>query len=251
MLALVCAVAGLAVGVLLNTVVDRVPDRAPLRPLASPCGACGAAPASVLAPSAGRCRGCGAARPLSEQLVPVGTAVLFAAAGMHFGTTLVLVPYLVLFAALVAVTAIDIACFRIPDRIVFPTLALSVPLVVAVSLRYDSPAHIGYALAGAAVYFTLLFVPHLIYPKGMGFGDVKLALVMGLYIGWLGVDYASVVYLVFVALMAGCVLGIGVSLLSRLLRGSGGEFPFGPGLALSTVLVVLFSDDLIRNYLGV
>jgi len=249
-LALVCAIAGLAVGVLLNTVIDRVPERRPLRPLALPCPACGATPSSVLAPLAGRCQSCKAARPLGEQLVPVGTAMLFVAAGMHFGTTWVLVPFLVLFAALVAVTAIDIACFRIPDRIVFPTLVASVPLVVAVSLYYDSPAHVGYALAGAAGYFTLLFVPHLLYPKGMGFGDVKLALVMGLYIGWLGVDYASVVYLVFVALMAGCVAGIGVSVLSRIVRGTGGEFPFGPGLALSTVVVVLFSDDLVRGYLG-
>lgn len=123
MLALVCAVAGLAVGVLLNTVIDRVPERQPLRPLAVACPACGAAPSSVLVPLGGRCASCRAVRPLGEQLVPVGTAVLFVAAAMHFGTTWVLVPYLVLFAALVAVTAIDIACFRIPDRIVFPTLA--------------------------------------------------------------------------------------------------------------------------------
>ena len=57
-----------------------------------------------------------------------------------------------------------------------------------VSVQHDATDAIQAALIGSAAYFLLLFVTHLAYPAGMGFGDVKLALVMGLYLGWVGLD---------------------------------------------------------------
>nr|MBA3289746.1 prepilin peptidase [Acidimicrobiia bacterium] len=124
-------------------------------------------------------------------------------------------------------------------------------LVVVVSLAYDVPSAIEWAVIGAVVYFLALFVPHLVYPEGMGFGDVKLALVMGLYLGWLATDRLSSVYLVVVSLMLGCVLGVVFGVAVRLVTRRDGAFPFGPALAAATVVVVVFSEPLVRNYLGV
>ena len=73
-------------------------------------------------------------------------------------------------------SAIDLELYRIPDRLVFPTLAIAVPGVVLISLQKDVPEAIPRALVGSATFFGLLLVFHLISPRGMGFGDVKLGL---------------------------------------------------------------------------
>ena len=82
----------------------------------------------------------------------------------------------------------------------------------------------------------------------MGFGDVKLALVMGLYLGWLGWDpdypVAGPVRLVLYALMLGCLLGVVFGLVMRAVTKERGAFPFGPALAIGCFVVVLFAPDL-------
>ncbi|MEY2455534.1 MAG: leader peptidase (prepilin peptidase) / N-methyltransferase, partial [Acidimicrobiaceae bacterium] len=91
-------------------------------------------------------------------------------------------------------------------------------------------------------YFVVLFIPHLISPRGMGFGDVKLALVMGLYLGWLGVTKFDAFYLVLVAVFLGCLAGTVFGLLVSLVRRKRGAFPFGPALAAASFLVMLTSE---------
>ena len=115
----------------------------------------------------------------------VGT---FIALGYRFESApvLLVVGYLLLAGMLVTVSVIDIACFRLPDRIVLPALGLLTLIVVAESLRAGHAQHILFALSGAAIYFGILLVVHLISPAGMGFGDVKLAALMGLYAGLAG-----------------------------------------------------------------
>jgi leader peptidase (prepilin peptidase)/N-methyltransferase len=82
----------------------------------------------------------------------------------------------------------------------------------------------------------------------MGFGDVKLALVMGLYLGWLGFDpdfpIAGPVRLVLFALVIGCVLGVVFGLAMRAITKDRGGFAFGPALAIGCYVVVLFASDL-------
>ena len=94
----------------------------------------------------------------------------------------------------------------------------------------------------------MLLLPHLVYPKGMGFGDVKLALVMGLYLGWVGWTGASPVAgpirLVLYALMLGCLLGVVFGLVHAAVTRRRGEFPFGPALALACLIVVFYAPDL-------
>jgi leader peptidase (prepilin peptidase)/N-methyltransferase len=78
-----------------------------------------------------------------------------------------------------------------------------------------------------------------VYPSGMGFGDVKLALLMGLALGWVAATGPGAAYMVMVALFVGCVAGIVFGLAVRLVRGRGGAFPFGPALALGAIFVIL------------
>ncbi len=76
----------------------------------------------------------------------------------------------------------------------------------------------------------------------MGFGDVKLALLMGFALGWLADSYFSAMYLVLVALFIGCILGIVFGLAWRVVQRRGGAFPFGPALAVAVVYVILTFD---------
>ena len=245
MLVVLVALLGVPVGAFLNVVIDRVPDRAPLRGERD-----GEASAPVLwggIPAQpwllrGR-RGAGDQLPRRWLLVELATAAVFAALAARHGDSSALVPLLVLGASLVAVSVIDLQLLRIPDRVTFPTLALALPLIVGVSVQHDAPGAIRGALIGCATYFLLLFLPHLAYPRGMGFGDVKLAIVMGLYLGWVGwsddVPVVGPVRLVLYGLMLGCVLGVVFGLISRVVTRRRGEFPFGPALAAACLGVVL------------
>ncbi|HEY9557812.1 MAG TPA: A24 family peptidase [Acidimicrobiales bacterium] len=241
------ALLGVPVGAFLNVVIDRVPDKAPLRGPRD-----GEASAPVLwgglpvQPWLLRRRSSGHGFPARWLWVEVVTAVVFLLLALRHGDSLILLPLLVLGASLVAASVIDLQLLRIPDRVTFPTLALAVPLIVGVSLHLDIDDAIGAAVLGSAIYFVLLLVPHLIYPRGMGFGDVKLALVMGLYLGWLGWDpdplmsgFEGPLQLVLYALMLGCGLGVVFGVGSRVITRRGGEFPFGPALAAACLVVVL------------
>jgi len=240
MVVALCVLVGILVGPFLTALIASVPDREPV----SWPGLREHPPIVywLRAPREGE------QRPIPRGLgllVEVGTPLLFALAGLRWGPSWVVVPYLVLFAVLMVVSVIDIEHYRIPDRIVFPALAVSLPLIVVVSYVEDTPEAVKGALVGAAVYFLMLFIAHIVYPQGMGFGDVKLALVMGLYLGWIYLDLFEAVSLVLFALMIGCVLGVVMGGVLVLVRGKSKAFPFGPALALSTVLAVLFSDRLV------
>jgi leader peptidase (prepilin peptidase)/N-methyltransferase len=235
---------GLPVGSFLNVVIDRVPDGIPVRAtvdgeahpprrwLRVPVqpGLLGSDPA--------------AARRNRWIAVEVATIAVFAAFGTRYGTSSITIPLLLLGAYLVTVSATDLEHLRIPDRITFPMLAASLPLLVAVSIQHHVPGALWAALFGAVAYFVLLLLPHLAYPRGMGFGDVKLAIVMGLYLGWLG--WAAddqwirplrfVLYGLMLGCFAGVVFGIGHAAVTR----RRGEFPFGPALALSCAVVAIW-----------
>ncbi|HYF44641.1 MAG TPA: A24 family peptidase [Acidimicrobiales bacterium] len=181
-----------------------------------------------------------------ERAVRVATPLLFALAAWRFEADAVLVPFLVLFAVLVVVSVIDLEHYRIPDRITFPALAVSLGLITFVTLIKDADTvHVRNALIGAVAYFVLLLVPHLVYPRGMGFGDVKLALLMGLFLGWLYADPFQGIVLIMWALVVGSGLGVAVGVFFALVRGRRAEFPFGPALALGCAIAVLFSDSFV------
>ncbi|MDP1818898.1 MAG: A24 family peptidase [Acidimicrobiales bacterium] len=240
------ALLGVPVGAFLNVVIERTPDRTPLR-VAREGDAFPAAAWLGVPVQPWILRGPGPRRR-RWLAVEVATALVFGALGARYGDSSVVLPLLLLGACLVAVSAVDLEHLRIPDRITFPTLAVALPAVAVVSLRLEVGDAIRGALVGSATYFVILLLPHLAYPRGMGFGDVKLALVMGLYLGWMGwtqsTPITGPVRLVLYALMLGCLLGVVFGLVHAAVTRRRGEFPFGPALALACLVVIFFAPDL-------
>jgi leader peptidase (prepilin peptidase) / N-methyltransferase len=222
----ICVLLAIPVGWVAGVLIDRVPDKQPL-----------------FTPLLGiRLTG----RYLVVHLLMI---VLFAAAAVRFDDSSigVLGCYLLLFAMLLTVSVIDIELLRLPDRIVLPTLVASLVLIPTVSVIDDVADTIRYALVGAAVYFGFLLLTHLIYPRGMGFGDVKLAAVMGLYIGWLADSTMQAVVLVLWAMLLGFVGGSVIGVVMLIARRRSQPIPFGPFLALGAVITVLASTSLVSS----
>ncbi len=265
--------AGLVAGGFATMLIDRIPDKTPLS-LRSRCPQCEhplsiADTVPVLSWLRRRsCRHCGASVTAAYPLVELATAGLFVAAAARYGVEWELLPPLVLIVALVSLSMIDMYVYRLPDRLVFPSLGLSALAIVVAALGIDRPSAIGRAAVGMAVYFLILLVAHLISPRGMGFGDVKLALLLGVHLGWTAgsryVGWSPVFRLVVWALLFGCLLGVIGGLSVALLRRGGKNVvadpeaedgqpnrllghsvPFGPALAAGSLVVMFFSDTVI------
>ena len=251
-LVVVCAVAGLAVGSALLPVIRRVPEKLPVRG-GYACDQCdtpvpwsGRVPVVAWTRERRRCLTCGEPSPSRRVVVEVLTSALFAGAALRFEWSWELPAYLLFFTSLVAVSVIDLDHFRIPNRIVYPMVAVSVPLLAIVTvLEADDSEPFVEALIGAGIGFGFLLLVHLVYPAGMGFGDVKLSALLGLYLGYLGLGHVPL------GLFLGFFLGavIGVALLVTKIRGRSDPIPFGPFLAAGTVVAVLWGDAILDWYL--
>jgi leader peptidase (prepilin peptidase)/N-methyltransferase len=158
----------------------------------------------------------------------------------RLGDDVALAPFAVLGIALVAISAVDLERFVIPNRIVYPTLALVAPLLVVSSAVDHRWGSLGRAAIAGAVAFAGFFVVHVVVPRGMGFGDVRLAGLIGLSTGWLGLGHA------FVAFLAGFVLGAMIGIVVMMVTGGGRKtrIPFGPFLGAGAVLAVLWGGPL-------
>ena len=251
--AVVCALAGLVVGAFLNVLIERIPikvpaERLPLHPPPS-CAWCGESRGGAAwIPIVGALKSCPACheRPQRRELVvEVVTAALFVTMSIRFDDPVVTIAYLYFCAFIVAVSAIDLEHYRIPDRLVFPALAIAVPGIVLVSLQQDVPEAIPRALLGAATVFGVLLIFHLISPRGMGFGDVKLGLMLGLFTGWLAGNLVQAPYLAVISMFFGGLVGVVMGFVVALSRGRKAAFPFGPALCAGAYLVVLLSNQII------
>lgn len=182
----------------------------------------------------------------------VVTAALFALTVGRLGTGTFTVAVLFLVAALVTLGAIDFRVYRIPDRINFPALITGGALIAAVSIERGLPEAIIGAAVGGVTYATLMFLAHIAYPRGMGWGDVKLSWLMGLYLGWVGFERGPVVnqligplrFVLFGAALGslfGVFIGGGYAVVKRSTKV---VFPYGPSLALGCITVVLFANEL-------
>jgi len=247
------ALLGLVVGSFLNVVVWRVPrGQSVVRPR-SACPACGHpirardnVPVLSWLLLRGRCRDCG--EPISPRylVVELGTAVLFALVAWRFGYAWETPVFLWLAGAAIALALIDVEHHRLPDAIVGPSYVVAAVGLDAIALasgRLDDLARAG---AGGAVllafYFALLFA----YPAGMGWGDVKLAGLLGLHLGWLG--WGTLVVGAFAAFVLGGLFAIGLLVAGR--AGRKTKVPFGPWMLLGAAVGVAVGEPLWSAYLG-
>lgn len=249
--AVVCGVFGLAVGSFLNVVIHRVPRKESVVKPRSRCPNCGTElanrdniPVISWLLLRGKCRTCGT--PISGRypLVELYTGVMFAAVGARFSDSWALPAYLLLVASLIAISFIDLEHYIVPNRIVYPTLFAAIPLLIAAALLEGEPERITRAAIGSLAAWFALLVVHFIQPRGMGFGDVRLAAVLGLYLGWIDLK------LVMLGMLFGFLLGavIGIALVATKLRSRKDAVPFAPFLAAGATIAILFSEPLLRWY---
>jgi len=240
--ALAAFVPGLALGSFLNVVAARVPLR---RSVVRPASACMACATPIAARDniplysylrlRGRCRACGWRIPLRYPAVELATALLVAGCFVRFGVSADALLAAFVCAVLVALSAIDLERQIIPTRIVQP--AAAIVLVVQTAL-HPSPEWALGAL-GASLFLLLAAV---VYPAGMGMGDVRLALLMGAALG----------RVVPVALMVGMVAALvpsAVLFARHGIRARKMGIPLGPFLALGTVVGLFAGHALLDAYL--
>jgi leader peptidase (prepilin peptidase)/N-methyltransferase len=234
---------GLAIGSFLNVLAARMPLKRSVVHPGSACMSCGTeirwydnVPLLSYALLRGRCRTCGTGIGLRYPAVELTTALLVAGCVLAFGLTADAAVAAVFCVALVAVSATDLEHRIIPNKIVLPAAAV---VLAAQTALHPSPE---WAL-GALGASGFLFVAALAYPAGMGMGDVKLALLMGAMLG----------RTVGVALMLGMIVALvpGVVLLAK--HGQKARkmgIPFGPFLALGSVVALFWGHALLDAYLS-
>ncbi|MDQ6910079.1 MAG: A24 family peptidase [Actinomycetota bacterium] len=207
-----CGLLGLGVGVFVNRLIDRW---------------------------------CSKGAPARYVIVAALTAGLFAATVFRFGADVVIPAYLVFFTCLVAVSTIDLDRRIIPNRIIYPTIFTSIPLLAIAAAVNGDFESLKNALIGGAAAFAALFVIHLISPAGMGFGDVRLSFILGLFLGWLSLSH------VLVGIFLGFLLGafIGLALVLSRIRSRKDAIPFGPFLAGGAALAVFAGSPIISWWL--
>lgn len=185
--------------------------------------------------------------PVTEAVMGITFGLVVSRLGWHPATPAVLF----LTAALVTLAAVDLRVYRIPDRINFPSMAIGFATIAAAALLDGAPETVTGAVIGGVLYASMLFVAHVISPRGMGWGDVKLAWLMGFYLGWFGHDTGSVgeqllgpFRAVLLAAAVGSVLGVlsgGGYAIAR--RSTKVVFPYGPSLAAGCLIAVVWGVD--------
>ncbi|MBX3286634.1 MAG: prepilin peptidase [Actinobacteria bacterium] len=249
---------GLIVGSFVNVVIVRVPSEESILHPRSKCPLCQTpialrdnVPVLSWVLLRGRCRTCREPIPVGYPLVELSNAVLWALAGVRFGAGWEVVPFAVLFSVLLALTVIDLELYLLPNAITYPAAIVSVLVIPPLALvATDTPRnHIVGALIGAVAYAGGLLLVLVLYElrtkrQGMGMGDVKLAVTLGLWLGYL--HPILVLYGLLAASIVGLVVGAGILLVRRESR----PYPFGPWLALGTVVTILASNWILDTFVN-
>ena len=237
MIAIVAGLFGLVAGSFLNVVIYRVPNRQSLVWPSSRCPSCGERikgfdnlPVLSYLMLRGRCRSCKARISLRYPLVEALTGMLFALATYEFGLSLSLVWALVLISVLVVLAGTDLEHRLLPNAIVVPAAVLGFSL----SALVDPDGWWVYLISALAVAAGL-FVLALVYPDGMGMGDVKMGGMLGAFLG----PYAALA--IFIGALVGALVGGGLMVTGVIERGS--ALPFGVFLALAGVFTLFLGQD--------
>ncbi|MBE1494486.1 leader peptidase (prepilin peptidase)/N-methyltransferase [Amycolatopsis lexingtonensis] len=249
-LVVAAAVLGLLVGSFLNVVIHRVPrGESVVRP-PSRCPDCGReirarhnVPVLGWLVLRGRCAGCGSRISVRYPLVELGTAVLFALLALRLDPP-DLPAYLYFGAIGVALALIDLDCRRLPDAIVLPSYPVLAVLLGASAWYRDDWWALARAGIGGAALFAFYLLLAFAYPKGMGFGDVKLAGLLGGILGYL--SWTALLLGAFGGFLLGAVAGVVV-----LAAGKGDRktaLPFGPFMIAAALIAVFAAGPLGRAY---
>jgi len=253
LVAAISALFGLLIGSFLNVVIWRVPRKESVVAPPSHCPGCD----TPIAPRdnvpvlswlllRGRCRHCQTRISVRYPLIELACGALFAAIGARFAHSWALPAYLIFGAGLLAISVIDLEHYIIPNRIVYPLGYMALPLL---AIGAGADGHwwwFARALVGAVSAFAALFTVHFISPRGLGFGDVRLSFLLGLYLGYLGA--ADVLAGLFLGFLYGSVIGLALMVSGK--RGRRQHIPFGPFLAAGALTIVLVGGPILDWYRG-
>lgn len=269
---LVAAVAlgafGLLVGSFLNVVVYRVPNGMSVVSPPSACPGCGSGikaydnvPVLSWLALRGKCRSC--SEPISARypLVEAGVAVFFGVVGVWWISTvstssitassiianvLVLLAFLWLAGVSVSLALIDLDTHKLPNAIVLPSYLVGGALLATAGILNGDVDSLIRAGIGMAALWLAYFLMAMLYPGGMGFGDVKLAGVLGLYLGFVGWD--ALLIGAFAAFFFGGLFAIVLVVLKKAGRKSG--IPFGPWMLVGAWTGIFAGNTLFTSYLS-
>ncbi|MBK4348416.1 prepilin peptidase [Lacisediminihabitans changchengi] len=257
---------GLLIGSFLNVVIYRVPAGKSIVSPPSACPNCGSriagydnVPVLSWLVLRGKCRSC--ATPISARypIIELVTGIAFAGVAALLGAPLaalsngaeatsallVLVAFLYFAAISIALAMIDIDTHRLPNAIVLPSYLVGIVLLSAAAIISSDYAPLIRAAIGMAILFVAYFAMAFVYPAGMGLGDVKLAGVIGLYLGWTG--WGAFAVGAFAAFILAGLFAIVLIVARRANRKSG--IPFGPWMLIGAWFGVALGSSVFDGYL--
>jgi leader peptidase (prepilin peptidase)/N-methyltransferase len=200
----------------------------------------------------GRCRGCKEPIPLRYPLIELATGILFGLTAWKFGLTFEAAIFAAFFWVLVVLSVIDQETGLLPDRIVYPSFVVGWVGLVAATLINDETDRIVRMGVGALIFGGFFLVVDVLYmlirgKQGIGGGDIKLAFVLGTFLGYL--DAPELVLAgMFLSFAAGSILGIGIMMFTP--KGKDAKVRFGPFLALGTAIAVFAGERLVDGYVN-
>ena len=191
----------------------------------------------------GRCSACRTPISVRYPLIELATGLLFASAAWRFGPVPQALMWCGVLAVLVALTAIDLDTFLLPDDLTLPLLWAGL-IAAAAGWTVALPT----ALAGAVVGYGALWSVYWVFKlatgkEGMGHGDFKLLAALGAWLGW-----PAILPIVLMSSVLGALVGIGLKLSGRLDRGH--PMPFGPFLAGGGIVVILAGTSRVLGWIG-
>jgi len=236
---------GACFGSFLNVVADRLPRGKSIVSPPSHCESCDrrlSADDNIAIISylwlKGRCRYCHAAIPRRIFLMELGTATLFAFLYWKYGFSYLLPVMLVYGCIFILLTVIDLEHGLLPNKIVYPAIGIALAVALAAQLLdLQHLPHLKSAAIGGAIGFVFLLIPAVV-TRGIGWGDVKLAAFIGLACG-----FPLVLLALFLSIIGGGLVA-GVLLLLKI-KGRKDAIPFGPFLALGTVVTLLWGKGIL------
>jgi leader peptidase (prepilin peptidase)/N-methyltransferase len=254
--AVLAGVFGSMVGSFLNVVIYRVPlNRSVVAP-GSACTVCGTRirgydniPIFSWFLLRGKCRNCDHAISMRYPLVELGTAILFVIVGWKFWPSTasaypLLIAFLALAAVSIALALIDLDTHTLPNWIVLPSYFGGAALLGAAGIMSENYGALFRAAVGSAVLWLIYGGMAMAYPGGMGFGDVKLAGVLGLFLGYL--SWGALFCGAFAAFVLGGIFSLTLLISHKADRKSG--IPFGPWMLAGAWVGVLFSVPIVQGY---
>lgn len=245
----VCTLVGLCVGSFLNVVIYRVPLHESIVSPRSHCPSCHSAvrerdniPVVSWLILRGRCRDCRA--PISSRyiFVEIVGGALFAGAAARLGFNWDLPAFLTLLSGLLALACIDFEKLILPTSIVYVTLSLVVALLLLDALITGDWTKFLVAAICSAAWFVLFFLMNLASPRILGFGDVRLALVLGFGLGWLGWRYVVLGF--FASNVMGLLISVALIAAKKIRRDE--YVPYGVFLALGTAFALFAGPEILQ-----